>query len=283
VTEPKPRDPRPAAAEPAMALDVADRDWAEELAWHDTLGQAAVPPDEAELATAGPDPDCGPPEGWGWDQLRELEVLPRSWTAGFAGGGVLDGMAPDPVLARFAWDACEAGIEALSDDELVGLLLASRKLESQHAAVELAAVAELDRRRMAAAARPGSSRASEHVAEELAAALVPSPSPGQAGTRLDAYATRTWRPRLDAPPRPQLYHAARPLPGLTFPGLSITCRLRLAQRHADRLLGRGPGGHHRTAGQPACRLVLMSHIDGRPHHRWMGPDRLCRRRCSLVR
>ena len=172
VTEPKPREPCPAPAEPAMALDLADPDWAEELAWPEPLDQAAVPPDEAELATGGPDPDWGPPEGWEWDQLRELEELPQSWTAGFADGGVLDGMAPDPVLARFAWDACEAGIEALSDDELVGLLVASRKLESQHAAVELAAVAELDRRRMAAATRPGSSRASEHVAEELAAALV---------------------------------------------------------------------------------------------------------------
>jgi hypothetical protein len=163
MTEQKPRDPRPATAELALALDVTDRAWSEEL---------AVPPDEAELATAGPDADYGPPEGWTPENIGELDTLPWSWTAGFAAGGVLDGMAPDPVLAGFAWDACEAGIASLPDDELVGLLLASRRLESQHAAVALAAVAELDGRRMAAAARPGSSRASEHVASELAAALV---------------------------------------------------------------------------------------------------------------
>jgi hypothetical protein len=38
--------------------------------------------------------------------------------------------------------------------------------------VELAAVAELDARRLRAAARPGWSRVSEHVSEELAAVLV---------------------------------------------------------------------------------------------------------------
>jgi len=91
--------------------------------------------------------------------------------AGFAVGGPLDVLAPDPVLAGFAQDAVDGGLGTLSDDELVGLLGAARRLSSWQAAAELAAVAELDARRLAAAERPGMSRVSEHVAEELAAAL----------------------------------------------------------------------------------------------------------------
>jgi hypothetical protein len=83
----------------------------------------------------------------------------------------LDLLAPDPVLAGFADDAVRDGLGRLSDDELVGLLAAARRLSSWQAATELAAVAELDARRLAAAERPGMSRVSEHVAEELAAAL----------------------------------------------------------------------------------------------------------------
>lgn len=92
--------------------------------------------------------------------------------AGFAAGGPLDSMVPGPVLAEFAADACDGGLRNLSDDELVGVLLAARRLSSWQAALELAAVSELDGRRRYQAARPGSSRASEHVSEELAAALV---------------------------------------------------------------------------------------------------------------
>ena len=66
----------------------------------------------------------------------------------------------------------DAGLGRLSDDELAGVLRASRRLSSWQAGLELTAVAELDARRIRAAARPGSSRASEHVSDELAAALV---------------------------------------------------------------------------------------------------------------
>ena len=52
------------------------------------------------------------------------------------------------------------------------MLRAARRLSSWQAGVELTAVAELDARRMRAAVRPRSSRASEHVSDELAAALV---------------------------------------------------------------------------------------------------------------
>ena len=67
----------------------------------------------------------------------------------------------------------DAGLAGLDDDECGGGLRSSRRLAAWQDGVELAAVAELDTRRMARAARPRSSRASEHVSEELAAALVP--------------------------------------------------------------------------------------------------------------
>jgi hypothetical protein len=96
---------------------------------------------------------------------------PAPGAAGFAAGGPLDLLAPDPVLAGFAQDAVDDGLGQLSDDELVGLLCAARRLSSWQAAVELAAVSELDSRRLAQSEQPRGSRASEHISEELAAAL----------------------------------------------------------------------------------------------------------------
>jgi hypothetical protein len=76
------------------------------------------------------------------------------------------------VLAGFAGQAFGAGFGTLSDDELVGVLCAARRLESWQAAMEFTAVAELDRRRRAQAKRPGSSQVHDHGTAELAAALV---------------------------------------------------------------------------------------------------------------
>ena len=148
-----------------------------------------------------PDPFAGPPEdgpddGDGWPpicrRLRRRGRVPSAaeefaaeldaiWgtgpvelrvESGFADGGLLDGLEPGPALAGFSQGVLDDGFAGLSDDELVGVLRASRRLSSWQAGVELAAVAELDARRMRAAARPGWSRVSEHVSEELAAALV---------------------------------------------------------------------------------------------------------------
>ncbi len=83
----------------------------------------------------------------------------------------LDTLPPDPVLAQFAADAVDDGLGKLSDDELVGLLCAARRLSSWQAAMEFRAVAELNARRTAQAERPGSSRLAEHVSAEVAAAL----------------------------------------------------------------------------------------------------------------
>src|SRR5215472_4203030 len=137
-------------------------------------------PTDAELFGLWPDPFAGPPDdadAWLGDLSdAELGVVARSWAAehpadlgqaGFGLGGPLDVLPPDPVLAFAAAGAHEGGLGGLSDDALVGLLGAARRLSSWQAAVELDVVAELDRRRVAS----GSSRAGEQVSAELAVAL----------------------------------------------------------------------------------------------------------------
>jgi len=84
---------------------------------------------------------------------------PSQAAIGFEAGGPLDLLPPDPVLAGFAQDAVEAGLGRLSDDELIGLLCGARRLSSWQSAIELAAVTELDARRLAQADRPGASSA----------------------------------------------------------------------------------------------------------------------------
>ncbi len=111
----------------------------------------------------------------GWD---EVQITPRAAgpALGFAAGKPLDVADPDPVLATFAQEVLDDGLAGVSDDELIGLLCAARRMTSWQAAIELTVAAELDgrRRRDAALAKPGageSSRVSDHVAAELAAAL----------------------------------------------------------------------------------------------------------------
>ncbi len=163
---------------------------------------AEYEPTDAELLGMWPDPLAGPPDGpdaWLADlSLPELDTLAAQWAAGdgtgdgtsagplgagfthdlpsegavgFAAGGALDTLIPGPVLAGFTADATGAGLGKLSDDELVGLLCAARRLSSWQAAIEFKVVAELNARRTAQAKRPGSSRLAEHVSAELAAAL----------------------------------------------------------------------------------------------------------------
>jgi hypothetical protein len=150
------------------------------------------PPSEEELHGLVFDPDNSPIEGWGLmstAQRQELlgddlypddfgedavpEALEAGFThryggtgAGFAAGGPLDGMLPGPELAWHIGQARQARLSVLSDDELIGVLGAARRLGSWQAELELAAVAELDARRAGPGGREG-----EHVAEELAAAL----------------------------------------------------------------------------------------------------------------
>ena len=150
-----------------------------------------VVPTAEELAGQAPDPYAGPPEGmWGW--LADLpgplleEYLdaaePRGpgplaagrWDGaagegrGFAAGGVADELAPGPVLAGLADDVA-AGLGRCSDDELIGVLRAGRRLASWSASLELSAAGELMARRAAQEAA-GEAHA-EHADAEIAAAL----------------------------------------------------------------------------------------------------------------
>ena len=119
-------------------------------------------PPEAELYGLAPDPLAGAP-----DDARDVGVtvpgvpeaigagftrdLPSDPPFGFAAGGPLDALAPGPALAGFTADAFDAGLGKLSDDELVGVLMAARRLSSWQAALEFTAVTELDGRRKAQA------------------------------------------------------------------------------------------------------------------------------------
>src|SRR5262245_13338357 len=152
-----------------------------------------TPPDDWELGELVPDPRCGPPDGadaWLADLPAELldeyiaatedppcqeaivaGRLPRQPGdgCGFAAGGAADELPPGPVLAGLAGDAWAAGLGRLSDDELVGVLRAARRLASWSAALELAAVTDLAKRREAGAA--GAGVPGEHIGDEIAAAL----------------------------------------------------------------------------------------------------------------
>ncbi len=107
------------------------------------------------------------------DETRVPEALDAGFTrryggtgTGFTAGGPLDVMRPGPDLAWHAGQARQGGLGTLSDDELIGVLGAARRLGSWQAELELAAAAELDARRAGPDGREG-----EHVAEEIAAAL----------------------------------------------------------------------------------------------------------------
>src|SRR6516165_8142810 len=137
---------------------------------------------DAELAKAAPwlaqepgwdDPVAPGPAGPGtpvevfkagrWDRTR-------GDGGGFAAGGLADHLPPGPVLAGLADDRWQAGLERLSDDELIGILRAARRLASWATAMELAATGDLWRRRTAEE-DAGDSGAAAHADAEIAAAL----------------------------------------------------------------------------------------------------------------
>ncbi len=93
--------------------------------------------------------------------------------AGFAAGGVLDGLEPGPVLAGFVRDAAAdgAGLPGLGESELIGVLCASRRMASWAAAQEVESVITLCRRRARQARERKNKHLIEHVADEVAAAL----------------------------------------------------------------------------------------------------------------
>jgi len=151
-----------------------------------------------EVDELGVDPYAGPPEGadsWladlpgplldeyiaatgepGWpDGLDPIKA--GFWDrrigggAGFASGSVADHLPPGPVLAGLVGDTWAAGLARLTDDELIGVLRAARRLTSWAASLELAAVADLSRRRECESEATGDSQTAEHMPKEVAAAL----------------------------------------------------------------------------------------------------------------
>jgi len=147
-----------------LALDEADgvyddSAWLEDL-YAEDLDTDDVPPEAAEEREEPGAPvadilDAGFTHG-----------VPGLSGHGFEGGGVFDRMLPGRDLAALTGMARAMGLGQLNDDELIGFLGAARRGVSWQQALELAAVAELDRRRAGPGGCPG-----EHVAEEVAAAL----------------------------------------------------------------------------------------------------------------
>ena len=150
-----------------------------------TLDLAYLGPDGLDalqdaLPAAPADPEVSSDGPWDEDLARLDEQLakagimvrlsPRSASAGpgFAAAAA-DAVPPGLTLAGLAADAWDAGPRQLTDDQLAGLILAWRRLSSWSAAGELAAVAELGRRRNAQVAAGADPHLAEHVSDELAA------------------------------------------------------------------------------------------------------------------
>ena len=95
----------------------------------------------------------------------------RIQAADFASGGIADEMAAGPELAAGVEDVWQQGLAVLSDDELIGVLRAARRLASRAAALEWSAVADLVARRGAAGETLGAPRPGELADAEVAAAL----------------------------------------------------------------------------------------------------------------
>jgi len=156
---------------------------------------SAEPPADEELFGLAPDPASDPPDdpdAWLRDlteperdaylattqlpprqRVFEAGFLPRDvgLGAGFAGGGVLDRLPAGPVLGQFAADAWAQGLAGATDDELIGVLAAWRRLTSWASAGEAAAVTELTERRRSQGLAGGDPDLMEYLPDELAAAL----------------------------------------------------------------------------------------------------------------
>jgi hypothetical protein len=120
---------------------------------------ASLPPDiRADLETRPPLPPVMMSSDGDW--------LPEAARAGFAARGFADAALPGPGLADLLTAATADGPGELSDDELAGVLRGWQRLVAHGQAGLAQAVIELAGRRAA-----GSSRAAEHLTDELAIEL----------------------------------------------------------------------------------------------------------------
>jgi hypothetical protein len=110
-------------------------------------------------------------------------------SAAFGQDEAADALRPGPVLAALTAQAV-ADPDSLTDDELIGVLQASRRLENQAAYQQTVVIAEFARRRRGefeaarAAGMPVGCRDGEFPGEELAMELVGTGA--YAGGRIDA-------------------------------------------------------------------------------------------------
>ncbi|MGH3202933.1 MAG: hypothetical protein ACRDP5_12895, partial [Streptosporangiaceae bacterium] len=140
------------------------------------MPQALFPdpgPDDAEPGGFPPDGDArGPEQGLYVTLPAEHLTL-----AGFSQGGAADTMAPGPLLATVVGTVTGedgAGLAGCSDDQLLGIISAARRLESRASWTLMAAVGEFARRAAAAGSQ------GEFAADELAFELHMS-TPSAAG------------------------------------------------------------------------------------------------------
>jgi Domain of unknown function (DUF222) len=173
--------PAGVAATPLGAGACGDDGWDAELtpeelallaAW-DRVGDVADELDEHEAWLAGLllEPGEEPAEAAVPEVLPGLTPRRGATGVGFDAGLVADTFPPGPVLAGLAADKQAEGLACASDDELAGLMIAWRRIGSWAAAGELAAVAELDRRRTDQVAAGADVHLGEHVADEVAMVL----------------------------------------------------------------------------------------------------------------
>jgi hypothetical protein len=128
-------------------------------------GNPGWAPDDEEGDLDGSDDPARPavPDVW---EAGFTHRYPVDGATGFRAGGPLDAMLPSADLAWHLAAARQRGLGALTDDELCGLIAASKRAESWQAELGLAAVSELDARRAGPDGREGA-----HVDDELAALL----------------------------------------------------------------------------------------------------------------
>ena len=162
-----------------------------------TMAEGDPPPAEAGLED-GDDRDPRDLPGGGADA-----AAPPGW--GFEAGGALDVLRPGPMLSEVADAAHVHGLAHAGDDELTGIIKAWRRITSWAAARELAAIAELARRRPGdigdvldpevAAQLRAAGQAAGRAARPRACPAALSPPPGPGFPKWSARSCRTSWPR----------------------------------------------------------------------------------------
>ena len=135
-----------------LATGLPDWERVEQTDWAERRGLGRAEGASQEALKAGPWGQAHGDGGW------------------FGTGGVADDLLPGPRLAEFMADAGAIGLGRLTDDELIGVMRAARRLASWSASMELAAAGDLWRRRWAEA-QDGDTHAALHTDDEIAAAL----------------------------------------------------------------------------------------------------------------